>query len=48
MIPEYRMNFLDKNEMREVSCKIPPEYDLGNIDEEGPDLYVFNEERSIQ
>ena len=48
MIPEYWINFLDKNEMRWVSCKIPPEEDLANIDEEGPDLYIFNEESSIQ
>ena len=48
MIPEYWKKFLDKNEMRWVSCKIPPEADLGNIDEEGPDLYIFNEESSTQ
>jgi hypothetical protein len=34
--------------MRGVSCKIPPEADLADLDEEGPDLYVMDESMSIE
>jgi len=34
--------------MQGASCKIPPEADLSNIDEEGPDLYIMDEAMSLQ
>ncbi|RJG35753.1 hypothetical protein [Motilimonas pumila] len=48
MVPDYWNKFIKKNELEGASCKIPPEADLANLDEEGPDLYIMGESMSIQ
>lgn len=46
MLPGYWINFIKENKLEGASCKIPPEADLADLDEEGPDLYIMDESMS--
>ena len=46
MLPDYWIKFIRENGLEKASCKIPPEADLADLDEEGPDLYIMSEESS--
>ncbi|WP_417884517.1 hypothetical protein [Vibrio rumoiensis] len=48
MIPNYWKKFVEENGLEGAFCKIPPDSDLANLDEEGLDLYIMDESSSIQ